>query len=53
MKSCFFDDVVKTGFTIGVVEEDASVDMIRIVFKHYEEDRSRLKYCNYDENKGK
>ena len=38
----FSDDVDNVGFTDGdavVLEEDALTDMIRIVYKHYKEDR--------------
>ena len=52
----FSDDVDNVGFTDGdaVVpeEEDASTDMIRIEYKRYEEDRSRLECCDHDKKQG-
>ena len=52
----FSDDVDKVEFTdedAVVPEEDGSTAMIRIVFKHYKEDRSRLECCNRNEKQGK
>ena len=51
----FSDDVDKVGFAdedVVVPEEDASMDIIRIVCKRYQEDRSRLKCCDRDEKQG-
>ena len=51
----FSDDVDNIGFIdkdAVVLEEDSSTDIIRIVFKCYEEDRSRLEYCNRDKKQG-
>ena len=51
----FSDDVDQVGFAdedTVVPEEDASTDMIRIVCKCYEEDRSRLGCCDRDKKQG-